>query len=383
MHNPFASFTLDDLRGRATLKWQAYPTDVLPLWVAEMDTLLAEPVRDAVLSAVERGEVGYPWGRGYPDALARFAAAEWGWSVDAGVMRHTTDVMTGLANLVRIVTSADGTLVITVPVYPPFLDLPAITERSHLFVPMTAAGRLDLPGLATAFAECRRLGSAPTLVLANPYNPTGTAHTRAELEAVAGLAVEYDVRVIVDEIHAPLVYAPAAFTPYLSVPESEDAYAVHSASKAFNLAGLKAALIVPGPRAVDEITARLPSSVDHGASSTGVLAHTVALTEGGDWLAAHRAGLVENRALLGEWLAEMLPEVRWRRPEATYLAWLDCRQYDLGADPAAAFLERGRVAVNSGLDFGPGGAGHVRLNFATAPNILREALARIQATVQR
>ncbi|HEY5979642.1 MAG TPA: aminotransferase class I/II-fold pyridoxal phosphate-dependent enzyme [Microlunatus sp.] len=383
MENPFARFALTDLVGRQTLKWQGHPPDVLPLWVAEMDTDLAEPVRDAVIGAVRRGAVGYPWGRAYPQALASYAADCWDWSLDPDTVRHTADVMTGMAHAVRLVTPPDGVLVLTAPVYPPFLDLPAITGRRGRHVRLTDAGRLDLDALDTVFAAIRAAGSAPTLALCNPHNPTGVAHTRAELTRLAALASVHGVRVVVDEIHAPLVYPGGSFTPYLTIPGAERAYAVHSASKAFNLPGLKAALIVPGTAVVDEITSGLPSTLDHSASSIGVLAHAVALTEGRDWLAAHLVGLTENRAQLGALLAAQLPAVRWQPPEATYLAWLDCRSLGLGDDPAAVLLTRGRVAVNSGPAFGSGGDGHIRLNFATAPEVLVEAVERIRRAVGR
>ena len=379
--NPFERFTLADLVGRQSLKWQAFPPDVLPLWVAEMDTDLAEPVRDAIVTAARRGEVGYPWGRAYPEALASYALDAWDWSLDPDTVRHTADVMTGMAHAVRLVTPPDGVLVITTPVYPPFLDLPQITGVQARQVSLTEAGRLDLDALSRAFGAIRAEGRTPTFALCNPYNPTGVAHTRGELERLAGLAGELGVRVVVDEIHAPLVYPGATFTPYLTVPGTDGAYAVHSASKAFNLPGVKAALIVPGAAAVDEVTAGLPATLDHSASSIGVLAHAVALAEGRPWLAAHLAGLTENRRRLGALLAAEVPAIRWRPPEATYLAWLDCRALGLGDDPAGVFLDRGKVAVNSGPAFGPGGEGHVRLNFATAPQVLTEAVLRIRRVV--
>ncbi len=378
MKNPFERFTLADLVGRQSLKWQAYPPDVLPLWVAEMDTDLAEPVRDAIITAVRRGEVGYPWGRAYPQALASFALDAWDWSLDPDTVRHTADVMTGMAHVVRLVTPHDGVLVLTTPVYPPFLDLPEITGCAVRHVRLAEDGRLDLDALANAFTAIRAEGGTPTLALCNPHNPTGVVHSRSELERLAALTGEHGVRVVVDEIHAPLIHPEATFTPYLTVAGAERAYAVHSASKAFNLPGLKAALIVPGSAVVDEITAGLPATLDHSASSIGVLAHAVALTDGRDWLNAHLAGLTANRARLASLLATELPEIRWQPPEATYLAWLDCRGLGLRDDPAEVFLARGQVAVNSGPTFGPGGAGHVRLNFATAPQVLTEAVARIR-----
>src|SRR6185503_12712764 len=140
----------------------------------------------------------------------------------------------------------------------------------------------------------------------NPHNPTGVVPTRTELQAVAELAARYGVRVISDEIHAPLVLPGASFTPFLSVPGSADGFALFSASKGWNLAGLKAALLVAGPDALDDL-ARLPEEVGHGPSHLGVLAHTAAFTDGGEWLDQLLAGLAANRELLGRLVAERLP----------------------------------------------------------------------------
>jgi cystathionine beta-lyase len=229
------------------------------------------------------------------------------------------------------------------------------------------------------------------LLLSNPHNPTGAAHTRAELEAVAAAAARHQARVISDEIHAPLVLPGAQFTPYLSVNGAENAFALISASKAWNLAGLKAALLIAGPDAAVDLR-RLPEEVSHGPSHLGVIAHTAAFRDGQPWLASLLAGLAANRDLLSELLATGLPQVRYRPPEATYLAWLDCRAFGLHdsdtatgnhivsdlAGPARMFLDRARVALSSGHVFGHGGAGFVRLNFATSPAILRQAIQRME-----
>jgi cysteine-S-conjugate beta-lyase len=153
-----------------------------------------------------------------------------------------------------------------------------------------------------------------------------------------------------------------------------------SASKAFNLAGLKAAMAVPGPGAADEL-ARMPEEVSHGASHVGVIAHRAAYLEGGQWLDALLQGLEENRQLLAALLAEHLPQVGFREPEGTFLAWLDFTAHDLGPDPSAVLRERAKVALHPGPGFGSGGAGHARLNFGTSPEILREAVARIAAAL--
>jgi cystathionine beta-lyase len=185
---------------------------------------------------------------------------------------------------------------------------------------------------------------------------------------------------VADEIHAPVVAAGAPFVPYLSVPGAERGLSLMSASKAWNLAGLKAALAVAGPGSAADL-ARLPEEVGHGPSHVGVIAHTAALRDGTAWLDALLTGLDDNRRLLARLLAEHLPAIAYRPAEATYLAWLDRRALGLGDDPADVFLRRGRVALSPGIDFGTGGSGHVRLNLATSPEVITEAVRRMVAAL--
>ena len=370
--NPLEQLTLADLRRRTSVKWTAYDDDVLPLWVAEMDVELAAPVREALEAAVREGDTGYPGQTSYAEAMAAFAAARYGWGgLDPARAVPVADVMTGATRAVELVSAPGDPVVVTSPVYPPFYGFLESVGRTVLEVPLRE-GRLDLDGLARAFEEQH----PAAFLLCSPHNPTGTVHTPAELAEVARLSEAHDVRVVVDEIHAPLVLEGAVFTPYLSVPGSDRAFAVMSASKAFNLAGIKAAVLVAGPGAGDDL-ARLPWVVSHGPSHLGVIAHTAALTDGGEWLDGLLAGLAGNRRLLVELVDRHLPGVRLRPPEATFLSWLDCGALDLGDDPSGVFLERARVALNDGREFGTGGAGHVRLNYATSPAILTEALERL------
>ena len=395
--NPLEQVSLEQLRQRTSLKWRTHPDDVLPLWVAEMDVQLAEPIREALHAAVARGDTGYPAGaRAYGQALSGFAARRWGW--DALDVDHTAivpDVMLGIVEVLRLVTEPGDTVVVNSPVYPPFYAFVTHDDRRIVEAPLDPAGRIDLASLGAAFATARGSRGHVAYLLCNPHNPTGVVHTAEELTAVATLAREHEVRVISDEIHAPLVLHGARFTPYLSVEGAQDAFAVTSASKAWNLAGLKAALVVAGSGALDEL-ARLPEEVSHGPSHLGVLAHTVALNDGEAWLDALLAGLAANRDLLGRLIAEHVPQVGYMPPDGTYLAWLDCRALGLDepngtdgpgivtelAGPARVVLDRARVALSSGHVFGAGGAGHVRLNFATSSAILTEAVTRM-GTVAR
>ncbi|MCF8590495.1 MalY/PatB family protein [Gordonia liuliyuniae] len=383
--SPFEQLSVDALRRRTSLKWRTYPPDVLPLWVAEMDVLPAEPVAAVLRQALELGDTGYPSGaRAYAEALAGFARRRWGWDgVDVDSAQIVPDVMLGIVEVLKLVTEPGSSVVVNTPVYPPFFAFTEHADRRVVGAPLGTDGRIDVAALEAAFRD-----TAPAaFLLANPHNPTGAVHTVDELVAVAALAREYGVRVIVDEIHAPLVLPGATFTPYLSVDGTEDAFVVTSASKAWNLPGVKAALAIAGTAGADDLR-RMPEEVSHGPSHFGVLAHTAAYTDGEPWLNALLAALAANRELVGRLLAEHLPTVGYTPPDGTYLAWLDCRPLGFGDDatpgavadvagPARAFLDQSRVALSSGHAFGPGGGGHVRLNFATSQAILTEAVTRM------
>ncbi|MDN3296804.1 aminotransferase class I/II-fold pyridoxal phosphate-dependent enzyme [Streptomyces ficellus] len=375
--NPLRRLTLEQLRRRTSVKWRAYPEDVLPLWVAEMDVPLAEPVARAITEAVERGDTGYPAGTAYAEALASFASERWGWETLAVERtRLVPDVMLGIVEILKLVTGPDDAVVVNCPVYTPFYQFVEHMRRRIVEAPLDARLRIDLTALEDAFRQAVAGGRRAAYLLCSPHNPTGTVHTAGELAAVAALADRYRVRVVADEIHAPVVSRTARFVPYLSVPGAEGGFSVMSASKAWNLAGLKAALAVAGPAAAGDLAA-MPPEVGHGPSHLGVIAHTAALRDGGAWLDAVLDGLDDNRRLLTEALVTHLPGARYRPADGTYLAWLDCRALGLGDDPAAAFLDRGRVALSSGPTFGTGGAGHVRLNLATSPELLAEAVRRM------
>jgi len=342
-------------------------------------------VHRALRAAVDRSDTGYAQRPGrtataYAEAFAGFAERHWGWSVDPAETVLMPDVMQGAVHALRALTPPDSPVVLTPPVYPPFFHHVAVDlDRSIIDVPLlgpTESGyRLDLDGIDAAFAA-----GARGLLLCHPHNPTGTVFPAAELAALAGIARRHGARVVADEIHAPLVLGDRPFTPYLTVDPA--AVAVHSGSKAFNLAGLKAALAVAGPDAAAEL-ARVPAEVSVGAGLFGVLAGEAGYREGDDWLARLLAELRANQELLEKLLAELLPEVRWTRPDATFLAWLDMRELGLGPDPAATVLDHAGVALSPGPDFGIGGAGFARLNLATGPTLLAEAVTRLATAAGR
>lgn len=392
--NPLEQLTLDDLRRRTSVKWRAYPPDVLPLFVAEMDTPVAPPVVDAVRAALALGDTGYDVGTTYAEALGPFAQERWGWAPDVASSRTMPDVMVAIVEVLRVLTAPGDAVVVTPPVYPPFYGFPGNEGRQVVEAPLDADLRLDLGTLEAAFARVTGAaahGTGPgsgrraVLLLCNPHNPTGTVHTRAELEAVLALADRYGVRVVADEIHAPFTFERVAagvraFVPLLSVAGSERAIVVQSASKAFHLAGLRAAVALSGSDAADDLR-RIPEEAGHAVNHLAVLAHAAAYREGGPWLDALLAGVRANRGMLARLLAEHAPAVRLQPADATYLAWLDLRAALPGgvpaADAAAFVLERGRLALEDGVRFGAGGAGWLRLNLATSTAVLTEAVERL------
>lgn len=392
--NPLLGPSLADLRTRTSMKWRLYPENVLPLWVAEMDVTLAPAVSQSIIRAAESGDTGYPYGTAYAEAVARFASERWGWDgLDPSRAALVPDVMMGIVETLRLLTAPGDAVIVTSPVYAPFFAFVTHADRHVVETPLSTDGRLDPAAIEDALLRARSGGSdRPVVLLSNPHNPTGTVHTRAELEATAEVARRHGARIISDEIHAPLVYSDASFVPLLSVAGAENAFALTSGSKAFNLAGLKAALLMAGPDAAADL-ARLPEEVSHGPSHLGILAHTAGFADSGDWLDALLAGLEENRSLLGDLLATHLPQVTWTPPQATYLAWLDASALGLAASasaealavvsdlagPAKFFLDEAQVALSSGHVFGQGGENSVRLNFATRPEILTEAVTRMGA----
>ncbi len=387
--NPLEELTLDQLRRRSSMKWRAHPADVLPLWVAEMDVHLAPTVADALRRAIDDGDTGYPYGTAFAEAVAEFACRRWDYTVEVDRTAIVPDVMQGVVELLRLVTDPGDAVVVNPPVYAPFYAFVSHDGRRVIQAPLGPGGRIDLGALAEAFARAGAPGGQVAYLLCNPHNPTGSVHTADELRAVAELARRFGVRVVSDEIHAPIVLPGSRFVPYLSVAGAENAFALMSASKAWNLSGLKAALALAGPEAAADLR-RMPEEVSHGPSHLGVLAHAEAFRSGGEWLDALLRGLDDKRRLLGDLVADQLPGVKYQTPQGTYLAWLDCRQLGFTEEPADGlaavadlagparwFLDHAGVALSSGHVFGTGGAGHVRVNFATSQAILVEAVNRM------
>ena len=364
------------LRRRRSQKWVAYPEDVLPLFVAETDVLLAPAIRDRLAAAVADGDTGYFAEIERLSGVCARYYSRFGHEVPEDSVVPVNDVGVGVReSLARILPAGSG-VVYTPPVYMPFAPWIRRVGMAPVAVPLIdhdgEAPRLDLVGIERALAD-----GARAVLLSHPHNPTGVLHRPDELATLADLASTHDAVVVSDEIWAPLTMPGVGFRSFLAASDSarEVGLAISSASKAFNLAGLKCAFVVNGnPERFHVRRSALSGAVGH----FGALAAEAALTESLDWLDELRTALSANLDLMDTLLAEHLPRARWRRPDAGFVAWIDLRGYPgLGDDPAAFFLDEGRVALSNGPAFGTEGRGFARVNFACSEELLTEAIARM------
>ena len=366
------------LRRRQTVKWTLYGPDVLAAWVAEMDFDVAPVVRAALLEAVDREDFGYTVGdlSDLTGACADFLARHYDWSLSPARIFPAADVLSSISLALDVFVAPGAPVVIPTPAYPPFFEVIELTGRPAVAVPMHD-GDLDLDAIDAAL----RAG-ARAVLLCNPHNPTGRVFTVEELGALATIVDRNGARVIADEVHAPLVYPGTHHVPYPTVSDAaaDHAITVTSASKAFNLAGLKCAQVIASNHDDAKLWRARRVFEFPGPTPLGVAASLAAYRDGDPWLSDLVAYLDANRRYLVDALAEQLPDVRCSMPEATFLAWLDCTELGFD-DPARHVLDNARVALNDGPPFGPGCEQFVRLNFATSRALLDRIVSAMAASI--
>jgi cystathionine beta-lyase len=358
---------------------------VLPVWVADMDFPIAEPIRRVLRFAVERSDVGYPI---HPaptdigDVVVSRMRDRFGWSPERKHVEILADVVQGMFVALHRFSKPGEGAVIQTPIYPPFLGSVRELKRRIVENPLalTADGyRMDLDGLRDVVDDGTRL-----VMLCNPHNPSGRAFTREELQGVAEIARERDLLVVSDEIHGDLVWGARRHIPFasLSADAASRSITLTAASKAFNIAGLRCGVAIFGSDAIKRRFNTLPRHLRGGIGMLGIEALRAAWTHSQPWLDQVRAYLEANRDFLLDFVGNELPGVVVHPPEATYLAWLDCRALGLRPSPYQHFLERGRVALSDGAAFGEPGRGFARINFATSRAILVEALERVAKSLR-
>jgi cystathionine beta-lyase len=373
------------LRRRLGEKWATYPEDVLPAWVADMDFPVAEPIRRYLEQAVAGSDLGYavnPTPQSLPSVFAERMQTRYGWNVDPERVEVLTDVVQGLYVALLVYSEAGDAAITQLPIYPPFLHSLRETGRRRIESPLVAGREryeIDFDALRARIDNRTRL-----LLLSNPQNPSGRAFTRAELEQLAELALARDLIVVSDEIHSELVYPDAAHIPFATLgPEIEQrTVTLTSATKAFNIAGLRCSIAAFGSEQLQDRFNTVLRHVRGGIGILGLEATRIAWQECDGWLALVLAYLRANRDFVAEFVRKNWPEMHHLPPEATYLAWLDCRALELPGGPYQFFLREARVALSNGPAFGEEYAGFARLNFATSRPILTQILERMDGALR-
>ena len=372
------------LRRRAGTKWNYYPEDVLPAWVADMDFVVAEPIRAALRAAVEASDFGYPQSAedaGLTRLFAERVAQRFGWQIDPADTLVLGDVVQGLYAALETLSGPDAGVVIQTPSYPPFLHAAAQTGRRArrcALVPRAEGYQIDFAALEASIDS-----GTEVVMLCNPHNPTGRVFAREELERIGALACQHDLTIVSDEIHADLILDDVRHQPIAAIDAEIAARTVTlmAPSKAFNIAGLRMAFAHFGSRELKQRFRRMPDHVRGGINALSIAAVTAAWRECQPWLDEILIQLRSNRELVTRFVRERWPQVGFFPPQATYLAWLDMRALELSPSPQAFMLAQARVALNDGPTFGAEGAGFVRLNFATSPALLEEILERMDAAL--
>ncbi|MBV8917306.1 MalY/PatB family protein [Bradyrhizobium sp.] len=378
------------LQARRNVKWNQYEADVLPAFVAEMDFAVAAPIQTAIERIVRDGDYGYPQRDGKRVDAAVAAAfiarmkTHYGWDVSPDLVVPISDLVQGtFAPILAFSDPGDGVILQT-PNYPPFREAITTTERRLISLPMRDDGTrhvFDFGELAPAACKDARI-----FVLCNPQNPTGRVFRRDELLAIARFVIEHDLIVVSDEIHSDLVYAGHRHIPFASLGPDVAARTVtlNSATKSFNIPGLRCAVLAFGSDALRaRFHKRIPARLLGGCNIIGVDATVAAWMESQPWLDAVMAHLTKARDLVTEVLRTEVSDVRFHVPEATYLAWLDCRAIKQTGSAFQFFHDQARIAFSAGETFDPACAGFVRLNFATSMPILREILDRVVGSVKQ
>jgi cystathionine beta-lyase len=375
--------SLSELQKHRSEKWRGFPHDVLPLPVAEMDFPVAEPIREVLIEMVKTSDLGYLGA--IPElgtSFAGFAKRRWNWDLNPSYVRAATDVGVAVVELLRIFTKPGDKVLFSSPIYQNFYTWMRETNVEMVDVPyLVDEQSTDGTGFTHDWSgiEAAYKNGIKVHLVCSPHNPLGKVYTREDLLRIADLAKKHGVIVIADEIHAPLTYKEQPFIPFLSLGQSaaDVGIAVSAASKGWNIAGLKCAIIITQSEKMHEKLNELAPAMHYRASLLGAFATVAAFEKGEPWLDQAIVILDQNRHLVANLIESRVPSIKYAMPHCSYLAWLDLSALNLGEDPGAALIERAKVAFNSGHIYGPLGKSHVRLNFATSPAIITEAIERI------
>lgn len=376
-----APLTVAALRARPGIKWHRYADDVLPAWIAEMDYAVPDPIAESLRVLTHESAYGYEDPSLSPALAAAFSSymqRRYQWSPDPELVVPVVDLVQALFSCVGAFADPGQGVILQTPIYPPFQNAVVEMGRRIVEAPLEDDGTRYVPDMDALERAITR--DVPLLLLCNPHNPTGRVFESHELQAIASLAVARDLIVVADEVHADLTYPGHRHVPFASLgPDvARRTVTLTSASKAYNIPGLRCGVLHFGsPELRDRFRRVFPDRLLGVTHQFGKVATVAAWEQCEPWLTAVLPLLQTNRARLLDWTSSHGQGMRCHAPDATFLAWLDCRGLNLGRSPFEFFLEQARVAFSDGAEFGVAGEGFVRLNFGTSPDILNEMLSRM------
>lgn len=378
-----------DRRGTDSRKWDTYGTDVVPMWLADTDFKCPQPVIAAVVKRAEHGIYGYPPddNKNFEQSIVNWQKKRFGWDVDIDWAEHTPAVIPAIIYAMRAFTQPGDNVVMQMPVYHPFHAIIPNNGR-HILGNQLAPNKEG--GFDVDFANLEELLSkkrTTMFLLCNPHNPVGKCFTREELTRMAKLCLKHNVFVVSDEIHSDIVYKGNRHIPFgsLSAEAAANCVVCVNPSKTFNIAGVRTgAAIIPDRRNHDLFYARVEDNKAYGRTIFGTLPVEVAYNEC-DYYADQLLEYLEgNLEYLNTFVAAKIPKIKVTKTEATYLVWLNCQALNMAPKELQKFfLEEAKVAMNEGSNFGPGGAGNMRMNIGCPRSQLQEALNRIEAAVKK
>lgn len=376
--HPYDRVSLERLRARPGAKWKYFPEDVLPLWVAEMDFPLADAVKDAVRERLDADDLGYAMPDGLPglrEAVVERFAERFGVAFAPEQVALVGSTGTSLALASRAFAGPGDEVLLLTPLYPPFKRAVETAGRVPVEVELARGDdgyTIDFDALEAAVTPATRM-----LMLCNPHNPVGRVFTQDEVEALASFALRHNLWVVSDDLHADLIFE-GRHRPIAGVDDAiaQRTVTLYGPTKAFNVPGLKISFALSANPSMIDRMAKAGAGLTVGPNVAAQAATLGAYRHGHAWLDDTMAYLAGNRARVAEVVAG-LPGVGHHPPQGTYLAWLDLRAAGLGEAPAKTLVERAKLGLNEGADFGLGGAGFVRLNFATTRSVLDDALERL------
>jgi cystathionine beta-lyase len=367
-----------DRHNTGSTKWSRYSADVLPMWVADMD-FAAPPV---VIEALQQRLLHPLMGYSVPQESLREAIVadlwnKYAWKVKPQELIFLPGVESGFNMALKALVQPQQNVVVQVPNYPPLRHAPGHWGLNKVELEFDA--QADGTYLTPLDVLRESLNGGGALLLSNPHNPIGKVFAREELQAVADICAVQDAWIISDEIHAELCFDGRVHIPTASLsPEiAKRTITLMSASKAYNIAGLKTSFMIIQDAALRERVNHARCGMVDSVNPLGMEATRVAYSEGAPWLAELKTYLQANRDWLVDAVRSRLPGVTINVPQGTYLAWLDCSALDLD-DPQQFFLEQAKVGLSAGLDFGDQHQQFVRLNFGCPRALLEEGIARME-----